>query len=152
MSIEPSSLERQRLAFAYLRDQARHAHLAGDGLLTSLLCHNGLDHAKRLAERGRLHLPLVELAWMPILALYWLLSRYEWLVVQEALKRLPKPTSEDATVGEWLNIYIYLIGQPMGTVANIISRLSNLSWPTFFNQRCVEVETLVTHLVRIDLV
>jgi hypothetical protein len=33
--------------------------------------------------------------------------------------------------------------------ANVIQRLSGLSWPSFFNAPCVEAETLLTHLVEL---
>src|SRR5258707_5842326 len=102
MPIEPTPLERQRLAFAYLREHAAHAHVAGDGLLANLLCHTGLDRAGRLADARRLLLTKADLAWMPIFALFWLDSPHERSIVANIVKKLPQPDPADDAIGEWL--------------------------------------------------
>ena len=149
MPIEPTLLERQRLAFAYLREHAAHAHVAGDGLLANLLCHTGLDRALRLADAKRLLLPLAELAWMPIFALYWLVNPHERSVVEEVLKKLPRFGDEDTAVCEWLNRHAYLIEQPLSGDAEHSRKLIALPWPAFFTKHSAEAETLITHLIEL---
>lgn len=149
MPNEPTSLERQRLAFGYLREHASHAHVAGDGLLANLLCHTGLDSVRRLADAQRLLLPLAELAWMPVFALYWLVSPHERFIVESVLKKLPRVGAEDAAIGEWLSRYSYMIEQPLSGDADLFQNLIALPWPSFFTNHSAEAETLIAHLIEL---
>ena len=149
MPNEPTLLERQRLAFGYLREHAAHAHVAGDGLLANLLCHTGLEQASRLADAKRLLLPLTELAWMPIFALYWMVNPYERFVVEQVVKKLPRLGDEDAAISEWIGVHAYLIEQPLDVCADLHQKLSGLRWSAFFTKHSPEAETVIAHLVEL---
>jgi hypothetical protein len=148
-STEPTALERQRIAFAYLREHAVNAHVAGDGLLANLLSHNGIDRVLRLAAQKRLLLPISELAWMPILAMYWLVNPTARYVVQEWLGKFLTLDTSDAAVVEWLKLHNYLIEQPLLSQDDLSSRMLALPWPPFFAAHSPEGETLITHLVEL---
>jgi len=146
---EPTALQRQQMAFAYLRQHAVNAHVAGDGLLANLLSHSGLDRATRLAAEGNLLLSLGELAWMPILALYWLVNPSARYAVDDWLQKVSARDDSDKGIVEWLKLYGYLIEQPLFSEAGLFSRIAALPWPPFLSTHSPEGETLVTHFIEL---
>jgi len=149
MPVEQTSVDDQRRAFRYLREHAISAHLAGDGLLTSLLSNSGLNRAIKLKDARLLQLPMTELAWIPIFAAYWLLSLREAFGNDEMSKKLSNGGAEDAAISTWLEIHWYLIQQPMSWSAELLRKLITLPWSAFFTRSSIEAETLLTHLIEL---
>ncbi len=149
METEPTEEKRQRQAFAFLRDHARNAHIAGDGLQVDLLCHTGLQRISQLAKETKLLLPLSEIAWMPIFALYWLVDPSERYAVEQALKGMESRSDEDRLVAEWMIRYHCLVEQPLAGDLQLSPALQEFAWPNSFAERTPEVEALVTHLVEL---
>ena len=122
METEPTAENRQRQAFQLLRDHARNAHIAGDGLLVGVLCHTGLHHVGRLAKEKRLLLPFSDIAWIPIFALYWMVDPSERYVIEEVLKDLEHQSDENRLIAEWVNRYRVVIEQPLEPVRHFWER------------------------------
>jgi hypothetical protein len=86
---------------------------------------------------------------MPIFALHWLVNPRERSIVANIVKKLPQPDPEDVAIGDWLANHAYLIEDPFTGDANLFQRLIALPWPTFFANRSIEAETLLTHLIEL---
>lgn len=149
METEPTAEKRQRQAFQLLRDHARNAHIAGDGLLVGVLCHTGLHRVGQLAKEKKLLLPFSDLAWVPIFALYWLVDPSERYAIEETLKELEHQTDEDRLVAQWVNRYRILIEQPLAGDAQLSPALKDFAWPSSFTERSPESEALVMHMVEL---
>ena len=149
MLTEPTALERQRIAFGYLREHAINAHVAGDGLLANLLSHSGLDRATRMTADGVFLLGVTEIAWMPVLALYWLVNPSSRYAVSHSLEKIMPTDDGDAALLEWLKLYHCLVEQPLLNDAPLFARISSLQWPTFFSVHSPEAEALITHIIEL---
>lgn len=149
METEPTAEKRQHQAFGYLRDRARNAHIAGDGLTVGVLCHTGLDNIRKLAKEGKLLLPFSEIIWMPIFALYWLVIPSERYAIQEIFQKLQRTTDEDRLLGQWIDRYLILVEQPLAGDAQATPALKDFSWPACFAERNPEIETIVVHMVEL---
>lgn len=149
MEIEPTEEVRQRQAFEFLRANARNAHIAGDGLLVGLLCHTGLERLRLLAKESSLLLSFSEIAWVPILNLYWLVDPDERYALKHILEQLKRETEEDRLVGQWIDRYIILIEQPLVGDAQLSPEVKDFVWPHYFTERSPETEALVSHMVEL---
>jgi len=108
-----------------------HAHIAGDGLLVNLLCHTAIDRAQRLANADRLLLGPAELAWMSILALYWMVDPHERYGIVETIKKLPQADGEDSAVARWIQQHAHLVEHPLLSSPELFQQWTSLPWPTF---------------------
>jgi hypothetical protein len=149
MKTEPTAEELQIQAFAFLRDQARNAHIAGDGLLVCVLCHTGIQRVGEFAKAKKLLLPFSEVAWMPILALYWMVNPDERHSVEQTLKVVERVTDEDRLIGQWLDRYRILIEQPLAGDAELSPVLKDFEWPGSFGEHTPEAEAVVIHMVEL---
>jgi len=149
MDTELTSEMRQRKAFDFLRDRARNAHIAGDGLLVNLLCHTGFQRLEELAKQKKLQLAFSDVAWMPIFAFYWLVNPSERYVIENAINELGRGTEEDGLVGQWVDRYRILVEQPLAGDAQLSPSLKDFPWPCFFAERSPEAETLLCHMVEL---
>src|ERR1043166_8147737 len=80
----------QQHAFNHLRDEARAAHLAGDGLRVNHLCSIALTRFTKLTGAQQLLIDLTEIKWACIFPLHWLLDDYMTRTVKEAIEEAQK--------------------------------------------------------------
>lgn len=149
MQTNPTPFERQRIAFSYLRGHAINAHIAGDGLLVNLLSHSGFDQVSKLEKNKKLLLSASELAWMPILGLYWMMNSYEQNTVFNSFYKISSKTEDDNHIKEWLKCYDCLIAQPLSLDDDLITKLRSINWPECFIAYSPEVETLLSHILEL---
>ena len=150
METEPTAEKRQHQAFEFLRNHARSAHIAGDGLLVGSLCSTGLQHVEQLGKEKKLLLPFSDFAWMPIFALYWLILPSERYTIRAALEQVEHRTDEDRLLGQWIDRYLQLIEQPLAGDAQHSPPLQDFQWPSFFAEHSPEVEALISHMVELE--
>lgn len=150
MIIGPTNLERQRMAFKLLRDQARSAHLQGDGLRVANLVETAAQQLRHLIDNQKFLLKVSEIQWIVIFRLYWLLSNYSCWETKTLLEKLVPQDAKDAEVLEYLKVYQYLIAEPLDSGQDIINKISAIKVTSFGENGEVETRELVRHFVELS--
>jgi hypothetical protein len=142
-------VDRQHLAFAYLRDRARRAHAEGDGTLVNSLCPLALSQAGELAQKHQLQLTLSDLKWAIIMPLFWLIDDFMLRAVDEALKLPFSPSPQHDALFKVLQAYYFLVREPMANIDEQIRTLTEMSFETLGEGNQCEDFVLLTHSIEL---
>jgi len=149
MPIGLTNEERQRMAFALLRDQARSAHLQGDGLRVANLVETAVQQLEELLSNKQFLLSVAEIQWIIIFRLYWLITRYSCQTTETLLNNLVALNERDADVLQYLRVYHYLISNPLGDGPEAIEKIDAINTESFGLDPEVETRELVRHFVEL---
>jgi hypothetical protein len=148
----PSSLtskEKQSAAFNYLGNRARSAHLDDNGLEVNSLCATALVQFTKLANDGKLHISLADVAWCHIFPLYWLIDDYMLRLVQRSHEAIQKTGRADEWIYVLLKDYCNLLYEPLGDISSEISHFKSLSFDKFDTLNTCEATILLSHVVEL---
>jgi len=123
-------MENNTKALNYLRDQARSAHLEGDGVYVNHLASIALIECQRMKQDNNLDIGLLDIKWALILPVYWLLDTYMLDLIKSTIGILDLRSDEDRKFKAILDEVIFLVEQPLALNIERLKRVSDndLSW------------------------
>jgi hypothetical protein len=149
MSLEPTNEDRQRCAFDLLRDQARTAHLEGDGLQVAHLCETAFQEIDRLAKRKHLLIRLHQITWAFIFQVYWFIQGPILQLTRDRLKSVPCIDDNDRAWLTILETYTFFVEQPLLGTEKASRNLKALPIAKLGAEPTVESVELAIHLVEL---
>ena len=142
-----TDIERQRRAFAYLRDEARAAHSDGDGILVQHLATIAIRELIDLAKGDRLLLGLQDFYWAPVFSLYWLVRDYSLhALTLEGRKLLIDREPQDSELRRLLTALIFLVEQSLSTIKDLPDSLDSLTLGWIAHRPEIEAEVLLNFI------
>lgn len=137
----------QRSAFTYLREQARSAHVDGDGMqclhLSSIAIRSALD----LKKDNKLQLELRELYWSIVFSAYWMIRSYTLIIlVSEVKPSLLGSDPQPSSLHKLLETLLALISEPLMFNKALIDDLHGIEWSWIENPTDIEAITLLTFI------
>jgi hypothetical protein len=147
---EPADTPSQREANKFLREEARRAHVIGDGFLVNHLCAIALKRVARVQSDGKLHLGIEETFWAIAFALYWLIAEYMLDRVGDILKVFKEATADRTDLSKIVERVVYLVRNPLEPVDGSAEELLGvgLNW---LDDEC-RIEGLAVVTLAIELV
>lgn len=139
--------ERQRRAFAYLRDEARAAHSEGDGILVQHLAAVAIRGLLDLAKGDRLRLRLRDYYWAPVFSLHWLVRDYSLhILVHEARPQLIEREPEGDELRRLLSMLIFLVEQSLSAATDLPDALEGLALQWVGGREEIEAGVLLSFI------
>lgn len=139
----------QQIAYQFLRDQARLAHLSGDGLHVNHLSALALAEFRKQVEEKNLVIGLCDIKWACILPLYWLLHDYMLREV-DCVRRAAKTLGSGSdSLHKALHSYFWFVEQPLVPISDYPDEGRNLSFDWCREEDALEDGVLMTHLLEL---